>query len=252
MTGSTEFDFYAYDRKRAALFNSLEGKLEDYDCPLCRNRGYFMQYSDTGYCTMKPCRCMEVRDALRAMRNTGVPEEAIQGLSFEAWQTPHRWQEATLASAKEYVAAAKQGGFSDWFIMSGNPGCGKTMLCSTVFLEIVKSGVKGRYVSWREFSREAKSVANDRGEFRKIVDEAKQTPLLYLDDFWKGRITPADVNLAFEVLNNRYQRSCLTILSSEHTIDAILRGDEAIGSRLRERARDFYMDLSHAENWRLK
>lgn len=201
---------------------------------------------------MRRCYCMGVRDSMAAMRRSGLPDEAIQDLSFDDWETPHKWQSDVLTMAKRYVEAAKNNGFSGWFIMSGNPGCGKTRLCSTVFLEIVKGGMEGRYLSWRDFSRNAKSVANDREKFREIVNEAKQTPLLYLDDFWKGQITPADVNLAFELLNDRYQRTCLTVISSEHTIDAILRGDEAIGSRMLEKAADFYMDLRNAENWRLR
>lgn len=242
----------AYERKRAEIFISQEGKEKGYDCQVCKNRGWFMVVQDDGSHFMRRCHCMTVRDSLAAMRRSGLPEEAIHGLSFDSWETPHKWQEDALNMAKRYSEASKTKGFSDWFIMSGRPGCGKTKLCSTVFLEVVKGGMEGRYLSWRDFARNAKSVANDREKFQEIVGEAKKTPILYLDDFWKGQITPAEVNLAFELLNDRYQRTCLTILSSEHTIDAIIRGDEAIGSRMREKSANFYMDLSRAENWRLR
>ena len=71
-----------------------------------------------------------------------------------------------------------------------------------------------------------------------------------LDDFWKGEIRPADVHLAFELINARYISKKPTILSSENTLEAILRGDEAIGSRLFEMAGGYYMDCSRARNWR--
>ena len=98
--------------------------------------------------------------------------------------------------------------------------------------------------------RRAKAVGNDRDDFREETEPLKNTPLLYLDDFWKGEIRPADVHLAFELINARYISKKPTILSSENTLEAILRGDEAIGSRLFEMAGGYYVDCSRARNWR--
>lgn len=131
-----------------------------------------------------------------------------------------------------------------------DPGLRKTTLCTTIFRAIVEGGKPGLYVSWREFARRAKAVGNDRDDFREETEPLKNTPLLYLDDFWKGEIRPADVHLAFELINARYISKKPTILSSENTLEAILRGDEAIGSRLFEMAGGYYMDCSRARNWR--
>lgn len=151
--------------------------------------------------------------------------------------------------AQDYVQQIAAGDTS-WFIICGTPGCGKTTLCTTIFRAIVEGGKPGLYVSWREFARRAKAVGNDRDDFREETEPLKNTPLLYLDDFWKGEIRPADVHLAFELINARYISKKPTILSSENTLEAILRGDEAIGSRLFEMAGGYYMDCSRARNWR--
>lgn len=151
--------------------------------------------------------------------------------------------------AQDYVQRIAAGDPS-WFIICGTPGCGKTTLCTTIFRAIVEGGKPGLYVSWREFARRAKAVGNDRDDFREETEPLKNTPLLYLDDFWKGEIRPADVHLAFELINARYISKKPTILSSENTLEAILRGDEAIGSRLFEMAGGYYMDCSRARNWR--
>lgn len=189
---------------------------------------------------------------MAAMRRAGLPESALTACTFDRWQTPERWQEHALETAKRYVANFNDPNFLGWFMMSGRPGCGKTLLCSAVFLEILKQGRRGRYIGWRDFSREVKAVANDRDAFRSLVDGVKKAEILYLDDLWKGHISPADVSLTFEVLNSRYSDGKPTVISSEHTIESIIRGDEAIGSRIFERSKDFYLDLSRAKNWRLR
>jgi DNA replication protein DnaC len=66
-------------------------------------------------------------------------------------------------------------------------------------------------------------------------------------------VTPADVNLAFEILNYRYvNRRLVTILSSEKTIEEILDIDEAVGSRIFERCKGHYVKFVGKENWRLR
>ena len=75
--------------------------------------------------------------------------------------------------------------------------------------------------------------------------------MLYIDDFFKGSVSDADINLAFELLNDRYNSKRMTILSSERSVEDILELDEAIGSRIYERSKGFYARLP-AKNWRLR
>ena len=83
-----------------------------------------------------------------------------------------------------------------------------------------------------------------------------------LDDFFKcGQVeggvqkpTAADVNLAFEILNHRYNNpGFITIISSESTLDEIFSIDEAVGGRIGERAQGHVINLSGKEkNYRRK
>lgn len=243
------FDFLAAERRRAELFNQTDGTLEGYDCPECKNRGCFMAVKENGELIVRPCRCRSIRAAMAAMRRSGLPPEMLEGCTWEGWETPEHWQRRALDMAQRY-ANAVLAGETPWFVISGVPGSGKTRLCTTIFRAIVEGGKRGLYVSWRDFARKAKSVGNDGEEFEAVVAPAKKTPVLYLDDFWKGSVNPADVNLAFELLNARYAKQLPTIISCEYTIEAIIRGDEAIGSRLFEMAEGYYIDCSRAKNWR--
>ena len=205
----------------------------------------------TGNLVHRRCACTSIREAQDAMKCSGLPETTLQECTFDRWQTPENWQRTALQKAQDYLyQALSDPGFSSWFVMSGRPGSGKTRLCSTLFRAMVEKGRRGRYLSWRDFARRAKSIANDGEKFAALTAYAKKPPLVYIDDFWKGQITPADVHLAFEIINDRYASGKLTIFSSELTVEAILRGDEAIGSRLYERSKGYYVDCSRAKNWR--
>jgi DNA replication protein DnaC len=208
-----------------------------------------MTVEENGALRFQRCKCQSIRDAMGAMDRSGIPPDALAACTWENWKTPETWQKRALDMAQDYVQQIAAGD-SSWFIICGTPGCGKTTLCTTIFRAIVEGGKPGLYVSWREFARRAKAVGNDRDDFREETEPLKNTPLLYLDDFWKGEIRPADVHLAFELINARYISKKPTILSSENTLEAILRGDEAIGSRLFEMAGGYYMDCSRARNWR--
>ena len=60
------------------------------------------------------------------------------------------------------------------------------------------------------------------------------------------------MNLAFDILNDRYNDTRLiTILSSEMTVEEMLNIDQALGSRIYER-RQVYIKTRGKKNWRLR
>jgi DNA replication protein DnaC len=83
--------------------------------------------------------------------------------------------------------------------------------------------------------------------------------VLYIDDFWKTQQgtnpTPADVHLAFEIINYRYQdKKCVTIISCERTVKELMQIDETVGSRIFERSKDYRLEIERdsAKNFRLR
>lgn len=80
----------------------------------------------------------------------------------------------------------------------------------------------------------------------------KKIRVLYIDDFLKGSVTEGDRNIAFDILNDRYNDPrAITIISTEMTIDRILEWDEAVGGRIVERAKEYTINLRGKRNWRL-
>ena len=75
---------------------------------------------------------------------------------------------------------------------------------------------------------------------------------LYIDDLFKpirgdrGDIpaSAADLRLAFQLINYRYVHRLPTVISSEKYLTEIMDLDEAIGSRIYERARGYILTVN--------
>lgn len=252
-------DMEAYARQKVERANAEPGKLTGYDCPKCLNRGYTWKLGEGLEEIVQECSCMEIRRSIARLKNSGL-SDMLERYTFQNWQTPELWQEKSKAIAQKY-AAGRQG----WFLAMGRPGSGKTHLCTAICGNLLKAGKSVRYMLWRDVAVQAKAAVNDEEEYYRIVNPLKTVDVLYIDDLFKTggeerngqkikkAPSAADVNLAFELLNSRYNdRSKLTIISTERNMDELLDIDEAIGSRIYERSKGYRLDFSNKPNWRLK
>lgn len=209
------------------------GELKDLDCPICKNKG-LVWYAIGDDLRSRECECMTKRRTLSRLRKSGL-SELVSNYTFEAYKTDTATTENVKRKAAEY-AENKKG----WFFVSGNAGSGKTHICTAICGRLIAEGKALRYMLWREEAPKLKALVNDRYQYDALMDELKGIEVLYIDDFFKGNVTEADINLAFELLNHRYNRpSLLTIISSELPIENILSLDEAIGSRIYERSKGY-------------
>jgi DNA replication protein DnaC len=240
---------------RADRINETKGNLEGYDCTECLNRGYFARVDDQARRYNVECKCMTIRRSIAAMKRSGLAS-LLDDYTFAKWECRDKWHSKALELAERYIS----GNDGRWFMMAGNSGSGKTHLCTAICGELMRQGRGVKYMLWRDVSVLAKAVVNDDEEYRRIVDPLKNVPVLYIDDLFKAgrdekgklKITAPDISFAFEVINHRYNdKRKLTIISSELSIEDILGLDEAVGSRIYERTRGFYIPLDNAKNWRM-
>lgn len=215
------------------------------ECPICANTGYTLRADADGYLYSRECECMEKRRNIKRLRESGLAD-LLRRNTFDTYQTPTEAHRRLKARAIEY-AGNKRG----WLYICGKPGSGKTHLCTAICGRLI-SKRPVRYVVWRELAPSLKSLVNDATAYREAVEPLKTISVLYVDDFLKGGVTDADLNLVFEIVNARYNNSKLrTIISSERSLEAVLGMDEAIGSRIAEAARGYILKTPD-ENWRLK
>ena len=246
-------DFRRLAELRVESYNRQPGALTGYDCPLCRNRGASMYLTEDGRTVVRPCRCMATRKSLRLLERSGL-EKLVRACRFDTFQTPEPWQQTALRAARDFAAHPD----GRWFLAAGAPGSGKTHLCTAICRELMLRGQETRYLLWAEESKALKACVNDAGEYARRMDPLKTVPVLYIDDFLKCRTgerpTAGDVHLAFELVNARYlDRPLVTVLSSEWYPDDLIAIDEALGSRIYERARASTLSIvGEGKNWRLK
>lgn len=245
-------DWYVKSQKaKTAAYNSTPGTLTGIDCPDCLNRGDVMLCNDEGDITIARCKCMARRKSLRNMERSGLAQ-VLDIYTWGAWKAEEPWQQAFADLARDYAGHPE-----GWFMAAGRPGTGKTHICTAICGDLLRMGKEVRYIRWRELTTQAKAIINDDEAYRDLITPLKRVPVLYLDDLFKtGKgqdPTTGDVNLAFELINSRYADPAkLTIISTELTVGRILDIDEAVGSRIYERCKGRYADLSGRQNWRMR
>ena len=246
-------------------YNAQRGHLDEttggYDCKKCLNRGdrAVLEERDGAYYDVyPPCECMKIRRSIWRIMESGLAK-TMKEQTLKTFDAKADWQKHMLDSAQRYIKEGAKSGA--WFFIGGQVGSGKTHLCTGIARELLYSGMELRYMVWGEESKKLKALAGDV-EYAEELRKWQQCDVLYIDDLFKpvkddsGRLKPptdADVRLSFDLLNYRYINRMATIISSERFSSEIVEIDEAVGSRIYERAKDYCEDLKRdaARNHRL-
>lgn len=227
-----------------SMSNLLECDLGGVDCPICHNRGVLMRYED-GLFVTRECECMPKRRSMRRIRKSGM-EDMLSRYTFEAYETPDDERKEIKSAALDFAKSD-----SGWFYIAGQSGSGKTHICTAICSRLIDRGKEVYYMKWRDESRQLKGLLNTP-EIEAPLEKLKKVSVLYIDDFFKGGANDADVRMAFEILNARYNDTKLrTVISSEYPIKKLLSIDEALGGRIWERSAGYRLSAPR-ENWRLK
>lgn len=250
----------AEELKRQVLeWNNKQGELSNYNCSRCKNRGNIAT-DRNGVFVLVDCDCLSIRKTISLMEHSGLGN-LLKIYSFDKFECTEDWQKYIFEKAKAFVDAEQ-----NWFYIGGNSGCGKSHICTAIVRELLKKGYPTKYMLWLDESVALKQAVTDATKYQEMMDEIKNAQLLYIDDFLKtGKNeapTQADIKLAMEILNYRYNKAradkskrWITILSSERNIGEIVELDEATGSRIVEMTKpDYYLFVSkdNKKNYRMK
>ena len=235
-----------------------------YECELCHDSLYINYRDENGYLIAKPCECYARQQAKRLLQASGLAD-AVDKQTFDSFVTETPLQEAMKSKAHDYLEQllllrGNKEIKKPWLYVGGNPGSGKTHICTAVCGELLKNNVPVRYMQWITESKPLKfSVNNDN--FDDMISDYVKPSVLYIDDLFKQKYTPnpvftdADVRVAFAIFNARYLMDKPTIISSEwDLIDHLLEADEGVFSRVYERCQDYTIIVSRkkANNYRMR
>lgn len=228
-------------------FNDTEGEEKDFQCNICKNKGAIAVEQD-GEMVIQICDCMKARRSIRAMRNLGINPN----YTFKNWDQTEGWQQHIYQQAQQYLQSGK-----GWFFVGGQIGSGKSHICTAIIRRLILQRLGCIYMMWPDASRELKAAVNDVEKYQQLIKPLQEVDVLYIDDFLKtadgNKPTPADIKLAYMILNARYNANKRTLISSEYNMVELLNIDEAVGSRIGEMAKNkvnVKKDISR--NYRLK
>lgn len=232
-------------------------ELDGYNCELCMNRGYTLVPERNGNIyiqRMVLCSCRKTRNTIARLNKSGL-QDVVRNCTFDKYIAKQQWQKDILSTARKYLEYLKSND-NAWFFIGGQSGCGKTHICTAITAELIERGNDARYMLWREESSNLKAIATDSA--RKIaVNELCDIDVLYIDDLFKtgrdvntGKMVPtsADINLAFEIINGRYIKNKITVISSECSLEEIANIDEATSGRIIERCGDYRINIAKDKN----
>lgn len=228
-----------------------------YKCEKCKDTGWL----DMGNYTVAKCSCRLAREAEERMRRSGLAE-ALDTQTFDSFQIRTEVQRRIKETAERYLSDLLGNPKSPrrpWLYIGGNPGSGKTHICTAVCGELLKKNIGVRYMQWLDVSRKLKASVND-DDFEDEVADYINVSVLYIDDLLKQKYSPnpvfseADIKIAFTILNARYIQNKPTIISSEwDLINQLLPADEGVFSRVYERSKGHWLTIERTpeNNFRL-
>ena len=210
--------------------------------------GNLIGIDDAGKQVLWLCSCREKRQIIRNAHSSNLGE--LLQKRFSNFRIEEDWQKVMVKAARDFAAEGGKG----WLAMLGQTGCGKTHLCSAAANQLLNMGRKVVYMLWTTDARQLKRLSMEE-VYDRMFDRFRKADVLYIDDLFKGKITDADVQLCYDLLNFRYNDSRLTtILSSELSLEQIQAVDGAIAGRIRERCGKNFVTVSPDpnKNWRLR
>ncbi len=225
-----------------------------YRCKKCRDTGWLTTY-DGKYETMRRCGCYAVRRAEELMERSGISKE-FRRKSFDGFETGGN---PMLIMAKnkavDYVGHFRENEHSrrNSIMFCGQPGSGKTHLGMAICGRLLRMGVPVIYMAYRNAMTGIKQHMLDGEAYRREMGMYRDAGVLYIDDLFKGKLTEADVNVMYEIVNYRYMNCLPLVISTEKDLNGLLMFDEATGSRIIEMCRDNITTFKGKEmNYRMK
>lgn len=227
----------AKTQRDADYKNSIPGKLnqdDGVDCPICLNRGYVYSITEDGLdLVAHRCKCMEKRRIVENARRSGLG--LLIHKKLDDYRAEEDWQKAVKATAVDYIKNP-----SGWFVALGQPGSGKTLICGIVASYLLRKGRIVELKSWPELVRESGTGwFKDRDTLRRY----KEVEVLFIDDFLKQGTDNRSMQMAYEILNYRYNYRMPTIISGEKRIPEMWQLDEALASRMVEMSGAHLLDM---------
>ena len=230
--------------EQVKAYNETVGDLTDgVDCDKCKNKGYY-ETLDGIYIESHKCKCLRERKINRTIADSGLAD-VFDVYTFDLFDTETPYHLHMKQKAQSFIA---EGGYR-WFMVAGQIGSGKSHICTAISKTMIERGMSFKYLSYaQDMPRITKRMDSGYIDIKEKAehefDNLKNVNVLYIDDYLKGEKT----DKLFELINHRYNnKTCITIFSTEKSMQEQKHIDEAIVSRIYQRCGGYWVEVAKGD-----
>ena len=232
---------------QVAIYNSSFREPQNgYNCIACRNRGYFAVINYAGDFALRPCTCNKIREQMLNAKSSGFGD-MLEKYTFEGYEAKEDWQKYVKKGAMLYTQQKEL----PWMYIGGMSGAGKSHICTAAATRILQQGKVVKYVMWRDVFHKMESYRYEEEKYNELLKELSEVEVLILDDFLKGmdkQKQGSALEIAFDLVNRRYNNRKATIFSSEIQLGELEVLDRALYGRIKERCGKFSLNIKNDES----
>jgi DNA replication protein DnaC len=229
------------------LNENMELTSQSINCLKCEDKEYLFDINGA----VKWCECRDRRIAKERIEKSDLANR-FDTNRFSTYKINNAQRQMAVKMCEHYITNFDE---NKNLILSGQVGSGKTHLAiatTRVLLETI--GVK--YTDFVNEIARLKFNQLDQEEYTKSVDSYKNATVLFIDDLYKGDISPATQRIVQDIVNYRYNNNKAMIITTELNKNRLLDVNEATGSRLIEMCShdegEYFFEFSGRElNYRL-
>lgn len=167
-----------------------------------------------------------------------MPKKLLEK-SLANFEINEKWQDQAARMLKHWINTESK----DWLAYLGQVGSGKTHLASSAGNARLDQGYRVFYTRWADIMQEIKGF-----EYR-LYNWCKDCPILFIDDLYKGNPTEIEMKYTAELIDYRYTRNLVTIITSERTPNNLSELDQATFSRIIEMCDKHWFSIPEKTGW---
>lgn len=228
-----------------SFFEENLSPLKEKPCDLClstHRNGRFHYLDDEGYPCMFICTsrhtCPKIgryhsRRIEHLKKTSRMPDDLLRK-SIDNFTISEWWQHNVMTMLSMWTYTDQK-----WVCLTGGPGTGKTHICSALSVDLLNQGIEVFYTYFAEL------MEHIRYYDESFLEKARNVPVLFLDDLYKGNISFQEIKATAALINYRYTHDLVTLITTEKTPDELFEIDQATTGRIIAKCDGCWADLPH-------
>lgn len=238
------------------------------DCKLCNGSGWVTQTDEegnpiknaVGMEMQKPCKCGKINLWFKKLNDKHLYQRFIKS-KFQTFNDSNDELKKAKSIAINYTKDYKNKNL----LITGKSGTGKTHLAYAILNEILKNEytkddfILPKIIFYNDLIKQIERAKNfnSKIDIEDITKDLQKPSILLIDDFFKIKINDDILSVLFEVINSRtYEENKSTIITTEKNIMDLYEVDNALISRLMEKAKygqnqNYIINLQNSDNYRI-